>query len=428
MHVPAGGETHAALEVTAPRRKWFGAPVLSPLMVEAQAGASRATALGTFQQRSMLPRWALVVPVLACAAAAWMASRPNQVAVPHVTGMSVSEARAKLAQSGLKGRLAAMPAKDPAHPASGVVSQEPGPGKEVPNGDDVTLAYETSGGVATVTPKVDASSVAPPPGDTEPLAYVRENRIFVRFPGEAEQSIGGTVGVVSTDPTWNPATGEIAYVRRRSPEAEAEVVAVDPRAPGGERPLTTPGRSYINPAFSPSGTLLALIADDGSGYGGQLCVDVLPGSDPGCRDDAHWHYSHPVFADDSGLYVLRRRDSTTREGGWDELVRVDTDSFDIEGPLATGDLRSVAVARDGRIALVARHDGDASYHVEVLSPEGDDDRDRTRPDRQLQRRLERRRSRRQPRQRVRVTDNSSSSTRTRSPPRRPSWPRAQSPL
>ena len=216
-------------------------------------------------------------------------------------------------------------------------------------------------------------------------------------------------------------------MRRRSPEAEAEVVAVDPRAPGGERPLTTPGRSYINPAFSPSGTLLALIADDGSGYGGQLCVDVLPGSDPGCRDDAHWHYSHPVFADDSGLYVLRRRDSTTRDGGWDELVRVDTDSFDIEGPLATGDLRSVAVARDGRIALVARHDGDASYHVEVLSPEGTTTRDRTR---------------RPPRAaawpgtaatslsaaaRVRVTDNSSSSTRTPSPPRRPSWPRASEP-
>src|SRR3954453_12901551 len=57
VQVPAGGETRAALEVTAPRRKWLGAPVLSPLMVEAQAGASRATALGTFQQRSLLPRW-----------------------------------------------------------------------------------------------------------------------------------------------------------------------------------------------------------------------------------------------------------------------------------------------------------------------------------------------------------------------------------
>ena len=268
--------------------------------------------------------------------------------------------------------------KIPAHPQSGVVAQEPDPGEEVPDGDDVTISYETGGGVATVTPKVDASSVAPPPGDSEPLAYVRENRIFVRFPGEAEQSIGGTVGVVSTDPTWNPATGEIAYVRRRSPEAEAEVVAVDPRAPGGERPLTTPGRSYINPAFSPSGTLLALIADDGSGYGGQLCVDVLPGSDPGCRDDAHWHYAHPVFADDSALYVLRRRDSTTREGGWDELVRVDTDSFDVEGPLATGDLRSVAVARDGRIALVARHDGDAVLPRRGPLARGDDDRDRAR--------------------------------------------------
>ena len=73
-------------------------------------------------------------------------------------------------------------------------------------------------------------------------------------------------------PTWNPATGEIAYVRRRSPEAEAEVVAVDPRAPGGERPLTTPGRSYTSPAFSPSGTLLALIADGMSNN--EICVEL----------------------------------------------------------------------------------------------------------------------------------------------------------
>ena len=38
--------------------------------------------------------------------------------------------------------------------------------------------------------------------------------------------------------------------------------------------------------------------------------------------------------------------------------------------MATGDLRSAAVARDGRIALVTRNAGEASYHVEVLSPEG----------------------------------------------------------
>ena len=101
VHVEAGGEAHAGLEVNAPRRRWFGAPAHSPLMVEAEAGASRATALGTFQQRPLLPRWALVVPLLVAAAATWVASRPHQVAVPHVTGLSVSEARAKLKQAGL---------------------------------------------------------------------------------------------------------------------------------------------------------------------------------------------------------------------------------------------------------------------------------------------------------------------------------------
>jgi PASTA domain len=371
VHVAPGAETHAGLEVTAPRRRWLGGSSVAPLMVEAQGGPSRATALGTFQQRSLFPRWALVVPVLACAAAAYIVSRPTEVAVPHVTGLTIKEARAKLEHAGLVARSSAMPASDPRHPQPGVVAQEPDPGEEVKDGDAVTISYESGSGIATVTPKVTSSSVAPPPGESEPLAYVRENRIFVRFPGEAEQSIAGTVGVQSMDPTWNPATGEVAYVRRRSPEAEAEVVAVDPRAPGGERGLTTPGRSYLDPAFSQSGTLLALIADDGSGYGGQLCVDVLPGTDPGCRDDSHWHYADPAFADDSAIYVLRRRDSTARSGGWDELVRVSSDSFDVDPtPIATGDLRSLAVARDGRIALVVRGEGDVSSHVEVLSPEG----------------------------------------------------------
>jgi hypothetical protein len=98
---------------------------------------------------------------------------------------------------------------------------------------------------------------------------------------------------------------------------------------------------------------------------------VLPGTDPGCRDDSHWHYADPVFADDGTLYVLRRRDDSARDGGWDELVRVSSDTFDVDPtPIATGDLRSIAVARDGRLAVVLRGDGDPSAHVEVLSPEG----------------------------------------------------------
>ena len=140
----------------------------------------------------------------------------NEVAVPHVTGMSVSEARAKLAQAGLVGRLAAMPAKDAAHPETGVVAQEPGPGKEVPNGDDVTISYETGGGVATVTPKVDASSVAPPPGGFGATRLRARDPHRRPLPRRGRATIGGTVGDVSTDPTWNPATGELAYVRRRS--------------------------------------------------------------------------------------------------------------------------------------------------------------------------------------------------------------------
>lgn len=371
LHVDAGGEAHAGLEVTAPRRKWFGAPAHAPLLVEAEAGSSRATALGTFQQRPLLPRWVLIVPVLVAAAATWVASRPNEVSVPHVTGLSVTEARAKLRQAGLTPKDSAMPADDPAHPHTDVVAQEPDPGEEVPDGGDVTISFEAPGGVGTVTPQVDTASVRPPAGETEPLAYVRANRVYARYPGEAELEIAGTVGFVSSDPAWNPATGEVAYVRRRSNEAEAEIVAVNPRAPGDERRLTVPGRSYTMPAFSPSGTVLALIAEDGSGYGGELCIEVLPGNAPGCRPDTRWRYSHPIFADDSALYALRRSTATARAGGWDELVRLHTDTAGVEGePIAHGDLRSVSVARDGRIALVARRPGDPSYHVEVLSAEG----------------------------------------------------------
>ena len=99
----------------------------------------------------------------------------------------------------------------------------------------MTISFEAPGGVATVTPKVDTASVAPPAGEAAPLTYVRANRVYARFPGEPEIEIAGAVGFVSSDPAWDPATGEVAYVRRRSSEAEAEVVAVNPRAPGGER-------------------------------------------------------------------------------------------------------------------------------------------------------------------------------------------------
>jgi hypothetical protein len=371
VHIEPGGEARAGVEVSAPRRKWFGPSALTPLMVEAEDGRTRATALGTFQQRSLLPRWTAIVPLLVLAAAAWVVSRPHQVAVPHVTGLSVSEARTKLKQAGLIPKQAPMPAEDPQHPESGVVAQEPNPGEQVKDGDDVTISFEAPGGAATVTPKVDTASVAPPAGETEPLAYVRANRVYARYPGETELEIAGTVGFVSSDPAWNPATGEVAYVRRRSSEAEAEIVAVNPRAPGGERRLTVPGRSYTSPAFSPSGTLLALIAEDGSGYGGEICLETLPADSPGCRSSREWRYSHPVFADDSTFYALRRSTATTRDSGWDELVRFRTDTFAVEDPpLATGDLRSVAVARDGRLAIVIRSPSDASYHVEVLAADG----------------------------------------------------------
>ncbi|MDA0184909.1 PASTA domain-containing protein, partial [Solirubrobacter phytolaccae] len=368
VQVAPGEEVVARLEVRGPRH-WLrrGEPV--PVTVAAPG----AHAEGTFRPRAAVPVWAVLVPILAAAVGVWQATRPDGISVPRVTGLSVPEARERLREAGLKAKQAPLPVAEPSE-AGGVVHQDPPAGTQVDDGGDVTLSYYRASGVGTVTPEVTTSQLAPsdqPPADQQaPIAYTRANRVFVQFPGESETAVGGTVGEMSADPAWDPRTGELAYVRRAAPSSSAEIVAVDPHAPGTPHALIQGDGSYISPTFSPDGTRLAVIAEDGTGYGGSLCVVVPPALAPRCHHDPDWRYGRPTYGADGVLYALRRSTATTREGGWDELVRVNTDLAAEGEPLLRGDLRAVATGGDGRFGVLARRTGEAGYHAEVLSPTG----------------------------------------------------------
>lgn len=364
VHVGPGEEVVAKLEVRTPRR-WLRRGETVPVVVTTEG----ACAEGTFRPRAAVPKWAFIVPVIAAACGTWLAARPNQVSVPRVTGLSVPEARDRLRDAGLKPKQAPMPADQPSE-AGGVVSQDPPAGTELDDGSDVTLSYYKGEPVVTVAPQATTAQVGPAAETQEPIAYTRTNRVFVQFPGEGEEPVGGTVGELTGEPAWDPRTGQLAYVRRAASSSAAEIVAVDPHAPGTPRPVVEGPGSYISPAFSPDGTRLAVIVEDGTGYGGSLCVVVPPALSPRCEHDPDWRYGRPAFGADGTLYALRRSTATTRDGGWDELVRVNTDLVPEGRPLANGDLRGVATSRDGRLGVLSRRAGEAGYHVEVLSPAG----------------------------------------------------------
>ncbi|MBE2317758.1 PASTA domain-containing protein [Solirubrobacter sp. CPCC 204708] len=355
VHVGPGEEIAAELEVRGPRR-WLkrGEPV--PVRVATHGASAEAT----FHQRASLAGWALLVPMVAAAIAGYLVARPNEVAVPKVTGLPVSEARERLREAGLKPRQAPLPAES-ASPVTGVVRQDPPAGAEIDDGGDVTISYYRGEGAGTVTPKATLSSVAPADAAQEPVAYAYANRVLVLFPGEAETPVGGTVGELSGDPAWDPRTGHLAYVRRASAEADAEVVVVDPRAPGTPRPLTAGGGSYVSPAFAPDGGRFAVISEQEPGAGGALCVVVPPATAPRCHPDETFDYYRPAWSAD-GLYTLRRKTGTS---GQDELVRVGADLVPVGRPLAQGDLRALAVARDGRIAVIN------AGRIEVHAPAGE---------------------------------------------------------
>ena len=318
-----------------------------------------ATAEATFQQRAALPAWALVVPVVVAAFAAYLSARPSEVAVPQVTGLTVPEARQKLREAGLTPRQAPLPAET-APGAAGVVRQDPPAGTEIADGDAVTISYYRGEGIGTVTPSVASASVAPV-GLQPGAARLRPREpVLVLFPGEPESAVGGTIGELSSDPAWDPRTGHLAYVRRAAPDADAEIVAVDPHAPGTPQVLTEGEGSFVSPAFSPDGGRFAVVSEVDLDAGGALCVVVPPATAPRCHSDDAFRYYRPEWSDD-GLYTLRRKAGTT---GQDELIRVGADLVPTGRPLAQGDLHALAVADDGRLAVIN------AGKVEVHAPSG----------------------------------------------------------
>ena len=225
----------------------------------------------------------------------------------------------------------------------------------------MTISYYRGEGIGTVTPSVAKASVAPSDSGQEPLAYARGNQVLVLFPGEAESAVGGAIGELSSDPAWDPRSGHLAYVRRAAPDADAEVVAVDPHAPGTPQVLTEGEGSFVSPAFSPDGGRFAVISEVDLDAGGALCVVVPPTTAPRCRFDDAFRYYRPEWSDD-GLYALRRKAGTT---GQDELLRVGADLVPTGRPLAQGDLHALAVADDGRLAVIN------AGKVEVHAPSGE---------------------------------------------------------
>jgi hypothetical protein len=92
-----------------------------------------------------------------------------------------------------------------------------------------------------------------------------------------------------------------------------------------------------------------------------LCVFVPPATAPRCHPDDAFRYYRPEWSD-HGLYTLRRKAGTT---GQDELIRVGADLVPTGRPLAQGDLHGLAVADDGRLAVIN------AGKVEVHAPGGE---------------------------------------------------------
>jgi hypothetical protein len=283
----------------------------------------------------------------------------GKVPVPKLIALGLSDARKRLHQAGF--RLGAVD-PDPPPAAATVRRQDPA--------EDALALRGTSVAVALTVPAPDQGP---------PVAFVDGGRILLKTPGRSARPLAGGEGIDDTDPAWDPRTGELAFAERRPPAGDAAIVAIDPASPDVPHRLSGPGGSYTSPGFSPRGDLLAAVDDDGSGYGGRLCLFAPPARVAHCRTDASWRYGRPAFGDERTLYALRRNTSTRRRGGWDQLLRLTAQAPGKVGPRAwvpdpnpvvEGDLLSVAVASDGRLAALVRDPGKAYYHVEVLSPDG----------------------------------------------------------
>ena len=125
--------------------------------------------------------------------------------------------------------------------------------------------------------------------DSQWLCTDRKGRIARVLPGPVEGR-----GAISLD-------GSIAYGRQVGATCEIWLLTAGDAEP--RRLLGGDGRLYRDPAFSPDGTRLAYLADDGSSSVGQLRLwmydlqrdthELLLGSLPG---QAHARLLHPIFA------------------------------------------------------------------------------------------------------------------------------------
>jgi hypothetical protein len=208
------------------------------------------------------------------------------------------------------------------------------------------------------------------------LAYGNGKQIFAMDPGKGEKAIAGGEDSTNRDPAWT-ADGRVVYVHARS-ATKSEIRSVDPASPDSDKRLTDRDHRYGSPAVGPDGTM-ALIDDNGSGFGGRLCLMAPGGGQPTCWDDDDYNYGRPAWGGETTLYALRRKVSDKSRKSWTELVRFTAkqpggtaaNSWALDSaPVMEGDVLSVAARKDGALAVLTRKAIPDPYSITLLNAEG----------------------------------------------------------
>jgi beta-lactam-binding protein with PASTA domain len=300
-------------------------------------------------------------------------------AVPGVVGHTVKEARAILEPRFQLGQV--MPLNAP--PNGRIEVQEPAAGQRADLRTPVSVTLDAAKKITAGTVVGAGSKASPTPTQAakgqlaEPLAYSDGHQVLLKKPETGATPIAGDDKSENTDPTWNPADGSIAYVHALSPTS-SEIRVIKPDKPRTDHAITGRDKRYRALAYSPKGTLLAMIEADDPDFGGRLCL-MAAGGNPTCWDDDQFFYYRPVWGDETTLYVLRREKESDQAGGWTQIARftaeepggTTADGWAVDAkPVVSADVLSLATGSDGRIAALTRKSADDDYSISLYDGDG----------------------------------------------------------